>query len=179
MGTEYNAHAAAAELSFNSVAVGYEIAQHGWRKGQDNCTRTGGVCAGRREQGPGWSAIRKLVHKRAGAAAGTTVRIAVMKSPYPNEELFRAPQGPGQPGEEGLHRRERRDAGRTQPHRRAAGRGERGVEGVLDEMDGQEVTKLPPDSIKRRRQPCPIPCRTCATPFERCAGTPHSRPSPF
>jgi len=37
MGTEYDAHAAAAELSFNSVA----IAQHGWRKGQDNCTRTG------------------------------------------------------------------------------------------------------------------------------------------
>ena len=34
MGTEYNAHAAAAELSFNSVAVGYEIAHHEWRKGQ-------------------------------------------------------------------------------------------------------------------------------------------------
>jgi hypothetical protein len=32
MGTEYNAHTATAELSFNSVAVGYEIAWHGWRK---------------------------------------------------------------------------------------------------------------------------------------------------
>src|SRR5260370_30357145 len=31
--TEYNAHAAAAEFGFNSVAVGYEIAQHGWRPG--------------------------------------------------------------------------------------------------------------------------------------------------
>src|SRR6266851_3050789 len=33
MSTEYNAHAAAAEFGFNSVAVGYEIAQHGWRPG--------------------------------------------------------------------------------------------------------------------------------------------------
>jgi hypothetical protein len=33
MSTEYNAHAAAAEFGFNSVAVGYEIAQHRWRPG--------------------------------------------------------------------------------------------------------------------------------------------------
>jgi len=40
MSTKYNAHAAAAEFGFDSVAVGYEIAQHGWRQGQANCTRT-------------------------------------------------------------------------------------------------------------------------------------------
>ena len=33
MSTEYNAHAAAAEFGFNSVAAGYEIAEHGCRQG--------------------------------------------------------------------------------------------------------------------------------------------------
>ena len=60
------------------------------------------------------------------------------------------PKALREPGEEDAHGRVRRDAGRAEPHPRAARRRSGGVEGLLEELDGEEVTIDPARRLDAR-----------------------------